>query len=177
MKIWEILLIILNRVAEYTQSKTKQLIEIGADTISYNNRKMKLIIMRDLDKDNIRIGGPGRVVEIDESLFVRVKHNKGRDLRRRQVWVFGMYLRAAENSTKQVIFYQVEKRDAVTLLNLIYKHVLPGTKIHSDCWTAYNKIIDLDKDNDHRTVNHSIEFVARDGTHTKSIESAKIWFS
>ena len=50
-------------------------------------------------------------------------------------------------------------------------HVLPGTTILSDCWAAYNRIIDLDRQYDHRTVNHSLTFVAPDGTHTNSIES------
>jgi hypothetical protein len=59
----------------------------------------------------------------------------------------------------------------ITLLNIIYNHVLPGTTIHSDCWAAYNHIQNLDRQYHHRTVNHSLTFVAPDGTHTNSIES------
>ncbi len=63
------------------------------------------------------------MIEIDENLFVKVKHHKGKDLKRPQVWVFGMY----ERESKKCFFVQVPKRDASTLLNIIYKHVVSGT--------------------------------------------------
>ena len=83
-------------------------------------------------------------------------------------WVFGLYQRGTEYEPKQVLFYKVEARDAVTLLNIIYKHVLPETTIFSDESAAYNQIIHLDRRFNHRTVNHSVTFVAPDGTHTNS---------
>ena len=64
------------------------------------------------------------------------------------------------------MFFKVEARDAVTLLNIIDKHVLPGTTIFSDEWAAYNRIINLDRRFNHRTVKHLVTFVAPDGTHT-----------
>ena len=72
---------------------------------------------------------------------------------------------------KNVLFFQGAARDAVTLLNIIYNHVLPDTTIYSDCWASYNQIVNLDRRYNHRTVNHSLTFVAPDGTHTNNIES------
>jgi hypothetical protein len=92
-------------------------------------------------------------------------------MRREKVWVFGLYERASIDAPKRILFFKVEARNAVTLLNIIYNHVLPGTTIHSDCWAAYNHIQNLDRQYNHRTVNHSLTFVAPDGTHTNSIES------
>jgi len=41
----------------------------------------------DLDKNNIKLGGKNVIVEIDESMFARVKHHRGKDLKRKQIWV------------------------------------------------------------------------------------------
>lgn len=54
------------------------------------------------------MGGKGKVVEIDESLFVKVKHWKGKDLKRKQVWIFGLTERG-ENG--KVYMQIVGKRD------------------------------------------------------------------
>ena len=48
------------------------------------------LCIKDLNFDNLQIGGPGVIVEIDESLMAKVKHHKGKDLKRKQIWVFGM---------------------------------------------------------------------------------------
>ncbi|CAF0948312.1 unnamed protein product [Brachionus calyciflorus] len=120
----------------------------------------------------INFVGNGLVVEIDGSLFVRVKHNKGKDLKREQVWVFGLY----ERESARCLFFVVVKRNAVNLLNLIYKYVAPNSIIYSDCWSSYNRIKRLDKNYIHRTVNHDLYFVdPLTGCHTNSIES--IWNS
>ena len=88
-----------------------------------------------------------------------------------QKFEYLVYMKEALLIKQSAFFFKVESRDANTLLNIIYNHVLPGTTIFSDCWAAYNRIIDLDRDYNHRTVNHSLTFVAPDGTHTNSIES------
>ena len=121
------------------------------------------------------------MVEIDESLFIRVKHHKGKDLKREQVWIFGMYERSLgpvkEAKTKgRCLFFVVPKRDAVNLLNIIYANVEPGTTIISDCWKAYSRINKLPSNFTHMTVNHDLHFVCPiTGAHTNSVES--IWCS
>ena len=104
-------------------------------------------------------------------------------MKREQVWVFGMYERLTDeekldpNKAARVLFFIVEKRDAINLLNLIYEYILPGTTIHSDCWRAYNRINMLvNREYQHLTVNHELYF--KDpvtGVHTNSVES--IWCS
>ena len=84
------------------------------------------------------------------------------------MWVFGL----VDTSVSPALGYvQVdEKRDAATLLPIINNVVKPGIVIHSDEWAAYRKI-QSSLGFEHRTVNHSKQFVAPDGTHTQASES------
>ena len=109
------------------------------------------------------IGGPGCIVEIDESKFGKRKFNKGR--RVDGVWVFGGICR----DTRRCFFQCVDDRSAETLIPIIQRYVRPGTTIYSDCWKAYSSLSSLGYI--HQTVNHSIEFKAADGTCTNLIES------
>ena len=61
------------------------------------------------------------------------------------------------------------------LLPIINSHVAPGTIIHSDEWRAYNHVSTLPNVCSHATVNHSVTFVAPNGTHTQHIESYWNW--
>ena len=66
----------------------------------------------------------------------------------------------------------VPRRDASTLLPIIQAHVLPGTTIYSDEWSAYNQVQGLPNVTSHSTVNHSLHFVDPvSGVHTQNIES------
>ena len=55
-------------------------------------------------------------MQIDESMFRRVNHNRGKDMRRmkEQVWVFGLF----DVENRKILFLKVPSRDARTLLNL-----------------------------------------------------------
>lgn len=66
------------------------------------------------------------------------------------------------------------QRDQETLINLIKKHVAPGSEIHTDCWKGYINL--SDHGYTHKTVNHSVEFVNSDtGAHTQNIEASWRW--
>lgn len=146
------------------------MVPVERQTLITYQQRLRHIAVMSLDIENFKLGGDGKIVEIDESLFIKVKHNKGKDLKRRQIWVFGMY----ERGSKLCLFIVVPKRDAFNLLNVIYKFILPGTLIYSDCWKAYSRIRDLDKHFKHLTVNHQLYFVnPENGVHTNSIES--VW--
>lgn len=80
-------------------------------------------------------------------------------MHRPQVWVFGLY----DRDTKRVLFLEVPDRKAETLLNVIYKHCHPKSIIYSDCWKAYSRKEELDKDFVHREVNHTYTFVDKTG--------------
>ncbi|XP_068240858.1 uncharacterized protein [Palaemon carinicauda] len=115
--------------------------------------------------DNKKIGGPGHIVEVDESKFGKRKYNIGHDVE--GTWVFG----GIDRETRETFFKVVKKRNAETLISALKEHVLPGTTIISDCWKGYGKV--KDHDFKHFTVNHSVNFVdPNDPTvHTNTIES------
>ena len=99
----------------------------------------------------VRIGGPGHIVEIDESAFVRRKHNVGRVVNTQ--WVFG----GLDNNTKEGFLVAVDQRDAATLLPILQDFVVPGSTVVSDLWAAYRTVNNLGYQ--HLTVNHRVNFV------------------
>lgn len=152
---------------ETKQRDIESILNCGRTTVSRYFKALRQLCTIDLDRENSMLGGQSVVVEIDESLFARVKHHKGKDLKRKQVWVFGM----RERGTNKCLFFVVENREASTLIPIIFKHVKEGSIVMSDCWRSYSEI---SKKYVHKTVNHSINFVAPDSKeikiHTNGIE-------
>ena len=113
-----------------------------------------------------KIGGEGKIVEIDESKFGKRKFSVGRLIEGQ--WVFGGVCR----ETRSCFMVPVEKRDTDTLLAIIKDKIEPGTTIISDCWKAYNCL--SDSGFKHLTVNHSINFVdPHTHAHTNTVE--RLW--
>jgi hypothetical protein len=122
-----------------------------------------------------KIGGVGKVVEIDEALFRRRKYRKGKV--KTEIWVVGGIERKStetiNSSRKKNVFFEViADRKEDTLTDVIKRRVKEGTHIITDCWSSYQN---LNKYNySHSTVNHSKEFKNKlDGSHTNNIEG--IW--
>lgn len=114
-----------------------------------------------------KLGGEGKIVEIDEAKFGRRKYNRGRVIEGH--WVFG----AIERESKKVFLRPVPSRDKETLLEIIKEWVLPGTTIISDFWKAYDCL--NDEGYRHAKVNHSLNFVNPEdrSIFTQNIE--RIW--
>ncbi|KAE8739811.1 hypothetical protein FOCC_FOCC014679 [Frankliniella occidentalis] len=97
------------------------------------------------------IGGEGKIVEIDESMFNKRKQNRG-SKKKCQQWVFG----GVEQGSNKCFLAKVDRRDAKTLVPLIMKNIRPGTTIYSDSWKAYDTL--GRRGYRHLKVNHSITF-------------------
>ena len=76
-----------------------------------------------LVNNNYQIGGPGEVVEIDESSVAKRKNNVGRLLEQR--CVFG----GVERRTNKGFLQFIQDRTAETLLNIIQNRIAPGSII------------------------------------------------
>ena len=79
-------------------------------------------------------------------------------------WVFG----GIEEESRKCFIVTVEDRTEATLISHIQELIEPGTTIVSDFWKGY---VNLEKYGyQHRTVNHSVEFVNSEGYDTNKIE-------
>lgn len=76
------------------------------------------------------IGGQGRVVEIDEMLVRKVKLNTSK------VWVFG----GIDRETKECFAVIINNKNKETILSLINKFIIPGTKIISYKRSVYSNL-------------------------------------
>lgn len=144
--------------------------EVSSATISSWYKYLRKMVVEWATKNPIlgdKIGGPGSVVQIDEAKFGKRKGNVGRCVDGK--WIIGM---VASNGDLRFQVLVDNLRDSETLFEAIVRNVEFGSEIHTDGWLGYSC---LDKRPSpyasHRVVNHSIEFVAADGTHTQRIES------
>jgi hypothetical protein len=113
------------------------------------------------------LGAHGDIIEMDETLLgTKRKYHCGNATRGMIIWIFGL----VERRTHKFICMPVQSRDADTLIPIIQRHVVLGSTIHSDQWASYFGLTRLGYN--HRTVNHSEDFVAANGVHTQTIEAA-----
>ena len=111
------------------------------------------------------IGGPGKIVEVDEAKFGKRKFNRG--AYREGIWVLG----GVDRETGQCFLAPCpnNKRDGATLIPLINNWILPGSIVYTDEWQGYNTLVA--KGYTHDSVNHSIQFVdPQTGVHTNTQE-------
>ena len=109
LELFQILLLVFNFAFEFLNTTVTQLVVVSTATIAAYKRRLRLIILTMFNKNQIKLGGEGKIVEIDESLFIKVKHNRGHDTRRPKVWVFGLYERATIDQPKRVLFLKLNQ--------------------------------------------------------------------
>jgi len=115
-----------------------------------------------LEGSSVKIGGPNKTVEIDESKFGRRKYYRGHPAKGQ--WVFG----GVERESGETFLVPVPDRTADTLMTIIRDWIEPGTTVISDSWAAYRNL--GTQGYTHRTVNHSMQFVnPHTGAHTNTI--------
>lgn len=137
----------------------------SSHTVSIFWKHFRQLVASSLDIEDTVIGGPGIVVQVDETKLGRRKYHRGH--RVEGVWVVvGVEL----TDLRKVFIVPVEKRDASSLREIITTHVVPGSIIQSDCWRGYDWL-NTNIDFVHQTVNHSIGFIDVDtGVHTNVVE-------
>ena len=122
------------------------------NTISKFYKHFRDLVTSSLDEEDQMIGGPGVIVEVDETKLGKRKYHRGH--RVDGVWVL---VGIERTEARKVFLVPVEDRTALTLTNLISKHVHPESILYTDCWKGYSSI----QNNlgiEHHTVNHSLYF-------------------
>ena len=157
----------------------------GTETYVNWRNYIREVCQRSLN-DAPPMGGPGEIVQIDESLMRgRRKYNRGRLLRGNRVpparqnygnqvvgpWIFGMVWKRPDGKQDLRMFH-VLRHNELTLRPIIERHIAPGTLIRSDEWAAYRNISTWQGFNYvHETVNHQENFVDPiTGANTQRIE-------
>lgn len=89
-----------------------------------------------------KIGGVGKVVEIDETLIIKRKY----DQLLHEQWLFGGIERSTDGFHYFVEF--VNNKEKETLEEIIQRKIMPGTRIVSDNCNAYSGLIGLGYDHE-----------------------------
>ena len=147
----------------FSYKVARQELDLADNTINDWCSFAREVIVDWVWKRTKKIGGEGKIVEIDESKFGKRKYNVGRMIEGQ--WVFGGKCR----EDREFFMVPVADRTSATLLEIIHNYIEPGTTIISDCWKAYDC---LSKEGyQHLKVNHSLNFVdPHTGAHTNRIE-------
>jgi transposase-like protein len=85
--------------------------------------------------DDTQIGGQDVIVEVDESKFGKRKANRGHPAD--GAWVVGGVERTANRS---FFAETVRDRSARTLMDVIARHIKPGSIVQTDLWKGYTEI-------------------------------------
>jgi len=95
---------------------------VSEESIVYWKKILRDVCEGYFAENNAIIGGPGKIVEVDETLLTKRKYHHGQ-LRAEEQWFFGGVERG---NSENCFMVPVERRNAATLLPLIAIFIAPG---------------------------------------------------
>ena len=113
-----------------------------------------------------KIGGHNRDVQVDETLIFHRKNHVGSLVK--QIYLIGSICTTPPYDSFLII---VPNRNSNTTKLVSDMWVHPDSNVKTDNWSAYYRVASDLKFNSHKTVNHSVEFVASDGTNTQLVNN------
>ena len=198
-------LLIMNAWCRKTWNQEMLAHELGIDVATISRWKAKLdgmclSLVTNSDTVNGMIGGPGIVVEIDETIVSRFKKGNEQSRPRKSMWVFGGTERHGNGrfivpllKTRKDIsgkaYIEELLRTKEVLLPLIQQYIAPGSIIMTDKWKSYISIPKYplcDPDDErkacpdhlkykHYDVNHGKEYVRKDEPYIHINTVERMW--
>jgi transposase-like protein len=152
-----------------TLTKVSLFVGVSQNTLTKLKSLIVLKIRQYFETYPIKLGGPGVIVHVDETMLTHtVRAHRGRSPRT-QVWALTMVDTSFTPSRGFIKI--VSSKDAQTLLPIINNVVRAGSIIHTDEWAAYRQL-GADGRYEHRTLVHKYNFVdPQTGVHTQNVES------
>ena len=144
---------------------------MSTETVCKWNKYFTYICCKDYEQNYEQIGGVNEIVEIDESMFGKLKYGRGDPTVRRRTWVFGGVDRRTGRSYLRVC--PQNKRTKKALWPIILAHTTPGTMIYSDGWRAYRKLPTLGFQ--HKWVDHTAGYVHPDDYTVNTNKIEGLW--
>jgi len=133
-------------------------------TVSAYRNFFRQLVSEMIETDDCMIGGPGVIVQIDETKMGKRKYHRGH--RVDGAWV----LVGVESTVERLVFAEVvPDRREETLTDVINRHVCAGSIIWTDMWKGY-AALSKKFDVQHDVVNHSRSFKSDTGVNTNTVE-------
>ena len=152
---------------ELPNAEIQHQLAVDQKTVTDWTNLIREVCSTELLRNRVWLGGPGRIVAIDQTLFAKRKTGNQQAGPVEPEWVFG----GVELGTDKFFMHLVHNnRDAATLERVIRDNILPGTRIWSTQCEGYSNLSNLGYV--HETVNHSQHFVdPATKVHTNNIEA------
>lgn len=145
-------------------------VKISVSTLVSIKSKLRTVISGYNKSKCTLLGGPGIVVQCDETVICRrgiIKcPSHADDNTKDTVWILGCI---EDTEDRKFYIRRVENRQANTITEALEGNIGVGTIFHTDGYPSYPQVAQ-NLSLMHRVVNHTEGFVANDGTHTNLIE-------
>jgi transposase-like protein len=165
LKVYEVFMLARLWLSEISVTSAVDLTSHSPNTVVAMWRHFRNLVISMLEEEDVMIGGPNIIVELDEKKLGKRKFNRGH--RVEGVWLLVGVERSEE---RKVFVVPVAKRDTNTLRSMILRHVRWGSIVYTDMWRGYLWMDNI-TNYEHHTVNHSVEFKNHEtGVHTNTVE-------
>lgn len=135
-----------------SRETASQSAKVNRESVTVWYSRFRELVAEVLAECKLMLGGPGVIVEVDETKLGKRKYHRGH--RVEGVWVVCGVERTDE---KRAFCVHVKSRDKGTLRRVVSENVAEGSIVYTDCWKGYNGIAEHCKVH-HCTVNHSRYF-------------------